>query len=465
MPSRPAIASWLTDRIRRGPDTGIWLLAAALGVAYSLYGIFRHRRFGSSGFDLGIFDQAVWHLSRFEAPASTISGFSNILGDHFYPVIALFTPLYWLAPSPETLIVAQALLLAASAVPVYLFLKDRLSPPLALTLASAYGVSWGIQQTAAFDVHEMAFAPLAVATLILAMSRRRWPLLWATAAFIVLIKEDLIAFVVGAGLFLAWQGERRRGLALAGAGAVAFVAITGLVIPAFSDTGTYAYANAFAAILERPWTAPLVLATPITKLRTLALWFAPFLFLSLASPFSLLAAPLMLSRLLSASPLHWGTVFHYSAPIAPIIALSAGDGLARLLRRRAIGPRTAGWAAAACLIAAALLPGRPPLARVFSPGHYQPIASRDAAHAALALVPADASVIAQGSIVPHLSQRHDIRVLREGAGEADVVLAAMALNPWPFADAASLARGIEGYRARGYRVAFERDGWIVLFSR
>lgn len=68
----------------------------ALGIIVTFYGaayalLFRHWQFGSSAFDLGIFDQAVWHLSRFEAPASTISGFTNILGDHFHPVTASCT--------------------------------------------------------------------------------------------------------------------------------------------------------------------------------------------------------------------------------------------------------------------------------------------------------------------------------------------------------------------------------------
>ena len=47
------------------------VIVAFFGVAYALYGLFRHWHFGSSAFDLGIFDQVVWHLSRFEAPASS----------------------------------------------------------------------------------------------------------------------------------------------------------------------------------------------------------------------------------------------------------------------------------------------------------------------------------------------------------------------------------------------------------
>ena len=71
-------------------------------------------------------------------------------------------PLFWLVPAAETLIVAQAILLAASVVPVFLFARDRLPYGPALSLSAAYGLFWGLQQTAIFDVHEMAFAPLAV---------------------------------------------------------------------------------------------------------------------------------------------------------------------------------------------------------------------------------------------------------------------------------------------------------------
>lgn len=441
-------------------------LVALFATSYALFGIFRHRRFVSSAYDLGIFDQAVWHLSRFEAPASTISGFSNILGDHFYPVIALFAPLYWIAPSPYTLIVAQALLLAASIVPVHLFLRARLPERTALVLSAAYALSWGIQQTAAFDVHEMAFAPLAIATLVLAMDRRQWTLFWAAACFIALIKEDLIPFLTGVGVYLALTGERRRGAVLAVTSVAAFVVISSVVVPALSDAGAYAYTSAYQPLLQRPWTLPLLLVTPLTKLRTAFLWFAPFGLLSLASPLSLLIVPLALERLLSSSPQHWGTVFHYTAPIAPLVAMSAGDGLARVLRRFPHSFHGRPWvtpaAAVLCLLLAAVLPGRPPLRRIFSPEHYRPIAADAAGRDALALVPPTASVIAQAAIGPHLSQRDELYVLRNGQRDAEVVIASRALNPWPFADAAALAAALEQHRLRGYRVVFERDGWTVL---
>ena len=51
-----------------------------------MIGLVRHCHFGSNAYDLGIADQMVWHLSRFESPASTIHGLSNMFSDLGYAV-------------------------------------------------------------------------------------------------------------------------------------------------------------------------------------------------------------------------------------------------------------------------------------------------------------------------------------------------------------------------------------------
>ena len=47
---------------------GVAALVCVFTAVYGLIGLFRHWHFGSN-YDLAIFDQAVWHLSRFEPPA------------------------------------------------------------------------------------------------------------------------------------------------------------------------------------------------------------------------------------------------------------------------------------------------------------------------------------------------------------------------------------------------------------
>jgi uncharacterized membrane protein len=440
------------------------VVVAFFAAAYAAYGLFRHWNFGSSAFDLGIFDQVVWHLSRFEPPGSSIRGFSNFLGDHFFPVIVVFAPLYWIRPGAETLIVAQAVLFAASIVPVFLFMRRRLSRGPALCMAIGYACFWGIQRAMAFDVHETAFAPVAIASVILAMDQRRWGLFWIAVAAMLMIKEDHIPLLAAVGVCLVLQGERRRGALAIGVSAAAFAVVVGVVVPAMSDTGTYVYTSAYAHVVARPWIAPLLLVSPGVKVETALLWFAPFLFLSLASPLAILVLPFALTRFLSDSPTHWGTVFHYSAPLAPILAMSAADGLARIARHfsETASRRLIVGAGAAILVLSAFLPGRQPLWRVWVPAHYTATDSVRLGRNILTTIPPEASVVAQSAIVPHLSLRNRIHVLDDAAPDADFVIASESLNPWPATNFAELRNLIEERKARGYSVAIEQGGWTVL---
>ena len=449
---------------RRRTAVAVALVTIAFACIYALIGILNHRHFGSS-LDLGIFDQAVWHLSRFERPFSSVKGYS-IFGDHFHPIIALFVPFYWVYPGPEALIVAQAVLFAASIVPVFLFLRRPFTSGQSVALCVAYGLFWGLQRAALFDVHEFAFAPLFVAGAILAIDRRQWTRLWVWCVLLVLTKEDLIPLVTFIGLYVFLiLGERRQGGALVTFSLVCFLTILRLVIPWFSGLGYYAYSNAYGEVLARPWLVPVTLVTPIVKGRTIFLWLAPFLFLPLRSPLSLLLIPFALVRFLSILPGHWGTSFHYSAPLAPILVMSAGDGLARL-RRRVNTPlrarRVTTWAIAAMVVLSAFLPGRQPMWRLFSPARYGPTAPERHARAVLAMIPPDASVAAPAAIAAHLSERDRIHILEATVPSTDFIVAHSQVDPWPLPTHDALNQVLNERGARGYRLVYEADGWTVL---
>src|SRR5690348_13474228 len=106
-------------------DRAPFLLWIGFTLAYSFFAVMRHLHFETSGMDLGIFDQAVWHYSRFEAPASTINPHSNLLGDHFHPLLMVLAPLYWFFPHVETLLIAQVFLLTLAVFPLYAFALKR----------------------------------------------------------------------------------------------------------------------------------------------------------------------------------------------------------------------------------------------------------------------------------------------------------------------------------------------------
>jgi len=360
--------------------------------------------------------------------------------------------------------------------PVFWLARERLGANLGLAMSAAYVLSWGIQKAAAFDFHELAFAPLLIALALLGIETGRDRLFWPATLSLLLVKEELAGVVVFLGFLLALKGRVAKGLLVSLLGFCAFAAIIGWVMPAFRGSDSYSYAGtygdlgagpgaAFETILTQPLEVLGSLVSPPTKIRTFLMWVGPFLFLPLLSPLALPAIPLVLARFLSSSPQHWTTGFHYSAPLAPILAMSATDGLASVLRRIRDVPRReriASGAVALMLLLCAILPGKLPVWRLLSPAYYRGAQDEAIARRALSLIPTTASVVAQDSLTPHLSQRQSIYTLRLGAPEAQFVLAGEALSPWPNESWLSVQSLLAERRAHDYRTLLDEGGFVVL---
>ena len=438
-------------------------LVSFFAAAYILYGLFRHWSFHSS-YDMAILDQIVWHLARFEVPASSIKGLANSFGDHFRPIVALFAPAYWLAPGPESLIVLQGVLFAAAIPPMFVFLRRRLPVGPSVALCAAYGFFWGIQHAAAFEVHEVAFAPLIIAWALLALDTQRWVGFWAAMLALMLVKEDMIPVAGFFGLVLVIRGHWRQGSLLIALSLLVFILVMRWLIPWLSGASS-PYMGLYTDLLQKPWLAPVALVTPPGKLMAVLLWLAPFAFLSLASPLLILAVPIALTLLLPTGAAYWGISFHHAAPLAPILALSAGDGLARLVRhvRTPLARRRfLGWAAGVSVLLSAILPGNQPFWDLFSFEHYRRHPDQHIWNEMAALIPADASVVAQAALLPQLSHRQALYLLEEADKDADFVAATSRLGPWPAAGHEELAAWIDARRRRDYQPIVEREGWILL---
>src|SRR6266508_1911502 len=120
------------------PTVAVALAAVVYAALLSAASLARHHAIRSGGYDLGIFDQAVWLLGHGHAPFSTIRG-RDLFADHFQPALALLAPLGALGVTPAALLVLQALLLAAAAPVLYLLARARGASE---GLALAVGVLW-----------------------------------------------------------------------------------------------------------------------------------------------------------------------------------------------------------------------------------------------------------------------------------------------------------------------------------
>ena len=110
-------------------SVGPWVVLGAAIAAYVLYvsihTIHNHWSLGTSAFDLGIQENILWNTVHGDILYSSLMG-GNYLGTHTSLVLLLVAPIYALAPSTETLLVLQALILGLAALPLYFLARKVL---------------------------------------------------------------------------------------------------------------------------------------------------------------------------------------------------------------------------------------------------------------------------------------------------------------------------------------------------
>jgi len=465
-------------RGRLTAEHGLGVLVLLAATAYATYSLVRFSQYANGGFDLGIFDEVVWHYSHFETPASSVKGLETIWGDHFSPILMLLAPLYWLWEDARMLLLAQAVLLAAAAVPIFLVCERRVGRRAALALAASYLAFWGVQAALAFDVHEVAFAPAIIAGLLLAIQLRRWRWYAGLVLALLVVKEDQAILVVFLGLYVATLGERRRGALTAVAGLAWYVAVTRGIIEANNPAGfSYWSYEAFGSgpvsaaggVLSDPVQALGTFADSPVKRHTLTLLLLPFLGLCLLSREAILLAPLLAERFLSSNASYWGTEAHYTLASAAVLVIGAAGGLAaaaRLLpeRRRRL---LVGAGAGAMLLLNLIVSAGFPLGNLRRAAFYARAPVWAAADRALAAIPARASVAAQDPLIPRLTHG-DAAEISAQTGPTEYV-AAYVSAPLGSGQAinggfGTLTRFVDDRLAFYAPVAYE-SGWLVLRSR
>lgn len=307
------------DRVAAG---AVGLLAAA---AHGTVTLLHFHQMRITSWDNAIFEQVVASYARLEAPVSEAKGPGyNILGDHWSPIDALIAPIYHVFPAAQTILLAQVVLIAISAVVVTLLATRVLGTARGAVLGVLYALSFGLQNGVEADFHEVAFAVPLLALAGAAYVDRRYTAMLGWAAPLLLVKEDMGATVAMIGVVLWLAGDRRRGVWVAIGGVLAVAVTTLVLIPLFGDG--YAYTSQVGA--DRSVLQTL-LDSPGQKLGTVALTLAIVGFAALLSPWVLLVLPTFAWRFVGDNEFYWGLDWHYGMVLMPIVFVAFVDAWKR----------------------------------------------------------------------------------------------------------------------------------------
>jgi uncharacterized membrane protein len=484
-----AVAQHLPPVVRRYGPAAIVVGAAIFYAAYmGFFTVRNHHKLGTYTWDLSHLDNEFWNALHGRPFRNTMMFRQTAWGNvpnHFQPTIFALLPFYALYPRAEALLVLQAVIVAAGAIPLYRFAARHLSRALAVVIAFVYLLYPPTHGAQLFDFH---FQPIAAALLLAAidcLDARRMRLFWVFLLLAIGCREDVSAGTAMIGLFLILAGRRspfpfRTGVAIFAVSAAYFVALRFLVMPGMGSGG---FADYYQRLLPEGEPTPVgivktLVTNPLYTFRTLLApeklrygfqILAPLAFLPLRRPaLALLLLPGCFFTLLTTEygpPVE--IFFHYSStfvgymfPATALALVHLGQGAQGLIRRRA----ATATLVIGTLLATAAWGAIPPRHKIRSsygwmsfdpptPAERQRLRDlRDLA----GMVPKTAILAVSDREGPHVSNRYECWNISNGFEGADYVLYTTVNAITPDTQVAIAAE-----RAGYVRIA-ERSGLILL---
>ncbi len=203
---------------KRGKAVGITLTAAAALFYAAFVGtmtVCRYLNYVTPNFDFGLFVNMFYRMKTTGLPLIT-SERDRLLSHfavHFSPAYYLVLPFYMIFPSPVTLQLAQAFLIASGAIPVYLIAKKKGISPVGAGCAAIVYALWPAMSGGCFyDMHENMFlAPFLLWTFFFFEADKPIPM-YVFALLTCSVKEDAPVYVAFFALYVLLSGRDRKGV-------------------------------------------------------------------------------------------------------------------------------------------------------------------------------------------------------------------------------------------------------------
>ena len=396
---------------RLAPHLPLVLMIAAYVVHFSSLSISVFDGYGDPPFDMALFDQGIWLLSRFHAPFVTVMG-RDLFGDHTCFILLAVVPLYWIWPHAQLLLVLQTLLLAGAAVPIYLVARRYLaSTVLATTIAAVYLLNPALQNGNLEQFHPEAFSVAGISVAILAALEWRRRLLIGAVIVCLLVKQDAGMLIMPLGLWVAWRRDWRWGLAIFAAAAAWQAIAFEVIVYAFLGTTSFQADRipfgGFGGVLRTFFFHPATFwRYTVSGHRPFYLWqlgvSVGWVFLA-APEIAAVAVLSFLENYLSQFPYQHQIIYHYSLPLVPVLVLGTVWAISR--RRTAAARGALTFVSFACALVACVVWGLAPFSLHKYP-HWSPnspeVQDINAVEKAL---PPDAVVSAWYPYVAHIDHR------------------------------------------------------------
>jgi uncharacterized membrane protein len=463
----PSLKEWTEKRLQSPAVLwGLWIAICAVLIWIK---VVQHYTFRTGAFDLSLFDSALSNTLRGRFMYTEWLG-RSFFSEHFSPLLLLLLPCYLIYDNPITLMIIQGTAVALSTIPLYhiarVYLPGKLAP---VSIVAAYLNYFYLLNGLMFDFHIEIFMPVCILVAFWFLRQRR-PVYYGVALVLGLAcKEDMPIYFALLGMYAClWEKRWRFGVPTLLASIVWAGLAWKVVIPMSYPDGVQqshfllrwaAYGDSYPQIAWGLLTHPTDILSPRLFSHLWSL-LRPLAFTPLATlPAFFLSLPALLMNSTSNFEIQRNLGAHYALPILPFVFIASVQGIKNLLtafpqKRRLI-------LTGICFYLLVMNTH-------FYPAIVQSfvITPHDAAgHAMLQLLPDDAEIAAQTSLIPHLRDTQSVSLLQEGLRSPSYVAFDTVRYRWPILDEQRYQTLLDSFRNNpDYDVLFAEEG-VYLFRR
>ena len=447
------------------------------GVIYSLFSLLNHYNFRTNAYDLGIFNQEIYHYANFSFKENTVREVPLLLGDHFEVMLLLFAPFYWIFKS-YTLLILQIIFILFGGLGVYLFIKKTSkSKKIALFSILIFFLHFGIFDAVSFDYHNDVLALMLIPWLLFFIKLKKFKYYWLFLAFFLLFKENMAIISLFLGIYLLFFRDKKLkkiGFFTVLISIFYFFLVVFLIIPSLNPEGEYYYWSSYVSgerggflkiLIQEPWIVFTRFIDHEIKLKMLRLIIISggfFVFFDRRLFFLLI--PLITMKFYSSNQAYWGHMFHYSVGFAPLTAIAIGLFSKRMKKERYENILMLLFIVLNIFILTQIhFYDLKKIDRFFKEDHYTTSFTRETVVEAINKIPKNASVSAQNSLVPHLADRDKIYLYPKKTDTDYLIFNLADQNIWPVENISSIKDLINKKTANGdYKLIYHEDEVFIL---
>jgi uncharacterized membrane protein len=303
-------------------------------VIFTLKGIQIHEIFGTSAYDLGLFDQTLWLTSRFEMIFNTVRGL-HAHGDHFKPIQYIYVPLYLIYPSIYWALLLQSFSVGAAAV-VLFYIAEKFMPDENLVpgmFACCFLLNPVVHNTLLWQYHDIVLAYPLFFLMMLFYLRNDLLKYVVTLVLVLCCREDMPFIVIGMGVVAIIQRKWKFAAWTIFLSLVWFLAAFYVIMPYLNHKGYFRHQNGvLQTLFMNLWNPDYYVQRFSSKEGQLYLWcvFYPLIGLYFLQPLYLLPsiAALAVNVLIGGYQTQIG--YHYSVNVMPFVFFASVAGFAKL---------------------------------------------------------------------------------------------------------------------------------------